>query len=763
MSFITEDMARDSLREQMGLFDGVDFKAGVGQQTTFKQLGFNDKDINMLRPDGWYLPNDTNEVAIVCEIKNSKEDVNDNIEQVLKYIRACSIKYKKTVGIIYNGVDIAVFANEKRIDIKNKLFKKEYYLKLFNKDTIDKNAIYRTTKKINDTLHFKFGIKNLNHRMVFTACSLVSKRYGAVLLEGMNFPTLRQSIISTINTSYANALNQNTKLNLLGDCFSEIKFNFVENQEAIDVFIKSIDDISEYINSDYWNGEDVMAIFFNEFNRYKKKSESGQVFTPDHITSLMYRITGTSYKDNVLDACCGSGAFLVKAMSNMIEEVGGVNAIEECKEIKTNKLYGIEIDKELFALSCANMLIHKDGKTNLNQGDSTTSSIGDWIKSKKITKVLMNPPYERKYGCLDIVKNVLDNVENNTICAFILPDTKLKVNKKNVNNWLKSHSLLKIIKLPDEIFSGLASISTSIFIFKAHEPQKEKEIFACWIKEDGLQTLKNQGRHDVDKNWKDIENYWVNVIYKQAGDDSIQWLNPNEFLNYQIPANKFLMQEKDFKETIIKHILFENNIDELEFKKSLFDSLLSENPYDNINYEKLSDMLKEKTINDAIKKVKWGKFKLTEIFDISTGATIKTSEKLDGETPRISVTAYNNGIQEHFADVDNKNYRVNENFISFSFLGTCFYHPYKASLDMKVHALKPKENTFDLNMYVGIFMVSVLKVLFSAKQSFIDQMSSTDLKEENIYLPVKDDGSIDLGFMEEYITIKYNKMSQIIN
>ena len=36
----------------------------------------------------------------------------------------------------------------------------------------------------------------------------------------------------------------------------------------------------------------VVIIFFNEFNRYKPKSESGQVFTPDHITSLMYRVAG---------------------------------------------------------------------------------------------------------------------------------------------------------------------------------------------------------------------------------------------------------------------------------------------------------------------------------------------------------------------------------------------------------------------------------------------------------------------------------------
>ena len=94
--------------------------------------------------------------------------------------------------------------------------------------------------------------------------------------------------------------------------------NTTSNQEAISNFIEWVTEISDSINSDYWNGEDVMGIFFNEFNRYKKKSESGQVFTPDHVTSLMYRLIGVNKDDVVLDAACGSGAFLVKAMCNKI-------------------------------------------------------------------------------------------------------------------------------------------------------------------------------------------------------------------------------------------------------------------------------------------------------------------------------------------------------------------------------------------------------------------------------------------------------------
>lgn len=72
------------------------------------------------------------------------------------------------------------------------------------------------------------------------------------------------------------------------------------------------------------------------------------------------------------------------------------------------------------------MLIHKDGKTNLRQLDTRCEEAKEWIESIGITKILMNPPFEEKYGCMKIVTNVLDGVPVGTRCAFILPDKKLE-------------------------------------------------------------------------------------------------------------------------------------------------------------------------------------------------------------------------------------------------------------------------------------------------------------------------------------------------
>lgn len=571
MEQLTEDQVRDNAGKILGFENTENVDSGVGQLTTFNNLGF--KGI-IDKPDGWYLPKDKKQVAIILETKNSKEDLSKQKwhDEIIKNIIITQKKYKKVVGILYNGFDVVVYKNLEEVTAVSGLQNKEYYLSLFKENTIDKQKIYNLTKKINECLHFEFGIKNLYHRMIFTACALVAERYDANLskIKDMGYSTFHTAIHSTLAKSLETARKQNQKLDLLLEVYSEIKMNSCENQEAINNFIDWVVEISESINSDYWNGEDVMAIFFNEFNRYKGKSESGQVFTPDHITSFMYRLLNVNKCDYVLDAACGSGSFLVKSMCNMIREAGGVTTTK-ATEIKTSRLFGIEFDRQIYALACANMLIHKDGKTNLEQMDSRTQTACSWIQSKPITKVLMNPPFETRYGCITIVKNVLDSVKRGTQCAFILPERKLE-NVKNAKNILKSHTLKKIIKLPEKTFSE--GVTTSIFIFEAGIPQNNTEIFACYIEDDGLETVKNQGRQDIKNRWPLIESKWVEIITKQSGDSSCQWIKPSEHLSYQVPVKETELFESDFSKTMTEYLMYKQQIDVKELKDRLYEKIM---------------------------------------------------------------------------------------------------------------------------------------------------------------------------------------------
>lgn len=576
MKILTEDLVREKagkilkIGENYSNVDGA--KCGVGQLTTFNNLGFegiSDK------PDGWYLPKDNSQVAIILETKNSNEDLDKKKwkEELLKNCSIIEKRYDRIVGILYNGYDVKVYKNFELVENQKELYSKEYYFELFNRCPIDKGKIYLLTKDINDTLHKNFGVKNLYHRMIFTACALVAVRYNKdCLFENMDFDLMHNAILNQIEKSLQDSKQQNLKIEILANQYSKIEMNRDKSSgKDINRFINNVKEISKAINSSEWRGEDVMGIFFNEFNRYKQKKDNGQVFTPEHITSFMYRLIDCNAKDIILDATCGSGGFLVKAMSKMIQEVGGINSdnVDEIKSIKQNQLFGIEWDKEIYALACANMLIHKDGKTNLEQMDTRKEEACEWIKSKKITKVLMNPPFEQAYGCMEIVLNVLESVPKNTLCAFILPDKKLEKSEKYTKQIFKRHTLHKIIKLPEKLFRE--GITTSVFVFETGVPQNSKSIVGYYIEDDGLETVKNQGRQDIRDRWNDIENYWIKSIHD--GEDvkyhTKQIIDPKEFWSYQLPKKELELFEEDFIKTIMDYEMYKEGINQKDFNEKL--------------------------------------------------------------------------------------------------------------------------------------------------------------------------------------------------
>ena len=139
----------------------------------------------------------------------------------------------------------------------------------------------------------------------------------------------------------------------------------------------------------------------------------------------------------------------------------------------------------------------------------------------------------------------------------------------------------------------------------------------------------------------------------------------------------------------------------------------------------------------------WKEYRIYEIFQtekqgqtvqVPTGAMISKKQLTDGSTPRVTVSNYNNGITG--------------NFISVSFLGTVFYQQKRASLDMKVHCLKPLN--IELNEYIAGFLVTVIRKSIS---NFIysDQLSSTVLPRLILKLPVNNDGKPDFEYMDAYM------------
>lgn len=171
----------------------------------------------------------------------------------------------------------------------------------------------------------------------------------------------------------------------------------------------------------------------------------------------------------------------------------------------------------------------------------------------------------------------------------------------------------------------------------------------------------------------------------------------------------------------------------------------------------------------SLNDVEWGEFRIKDLFETFigtngvqtyTGAYVPRKDLISASTPRITVRETNNGI-DSFSDSESKSYKKFRNFISVSFMGSAFYHPYEASLDMKVHALIPKE--FNLTKNLSLFIIRCLKNN-TEFNSYGNQLSSTDLPKKKILLPLDKNGEPNWQFMEDYIKQEQKTIAQkVIN
>ena len=151
-----------------------------------------------------------------------------------------------------------------------------------------------------------------------------------------------------------------------------------------------------------------------------------------------------------------------------------------------------------------------------------------------------------------------------------------------------------------------------------------------------------------------------------------------------------------------------------------------------------------KTLQDCI----WSSFRIKDLFDVYTGANVSKNLLTFGNLPRITATDANNGVDWFTETIHDKGFRIYANRVSISFLGSCFYQPYAASYDMKIHCISIKGREW--NTYTALFVANQCKS-FCEHINYGNQLSSSDLPKQRLLLPVTDNGTPDWQFMEDYM------------
>lgn len=680
-----------------------------------------------------------NKKAIIIEDKEKNDVALDKaIEQVEGYediLREQGYDDIITIAIKDEGNCKKIICKRNGKQIDNELKTINHYEQLLGaKKQIDiSREIFEATKKINQLLHDEFKITHLQDRMLFTGCILIaSKQSSGQFTNFDSVEEFKQFVINKISSIENNQTEiKALKINQLTNLFSSINIGASPNRQLISDICDICNEINNLLRDNPLTDIDIMNIFFTEFNRYRGKSESGQVFTPDHIAGLMAELLEITDEDKILDPCCGSGSLLLAA--------------SRLNNKNFNNIYGNDYDMNVLRLSYINMLLHNDGITNLQQNDAREYAFSNWVKANEITKVIANPPYEKTFA-IDILENVLSSVKDGCRIVWLMPNTKLDKKHKS-KRILEANTLNDIILLGD-IFPKTGTGDVSLFIFTKGVPQNNKKI-RCWHIDDGFETVKNQGYQDVKGNWEKIKQVFLEKYKNNKFDKEI---SPDNSLSYQHDVNLHRINSNDINITLMQYQLFKEGI--ISSKNTVISTL--QLVINVLEKNKLSLYFNK---DEYLNSVKWKSFKISDVFktipagknlQVPTGCNVpKQDLKENGKTPRITVTDLNNGVYSYYDYIGSKkeNYRVYENFISVSFLGSIFYQESKASLDMKVHCLKLKDRELTLNL--AVFLISCIKHSLQYS-SYGDQISSTVLPSLEFMLPVNDDDKINWDFMNNY-------------
>lgn len=357
---------------------------------------------------------ESDELVILVETKDdfSKWDSNEIRRQLQDYV-TYEKEYtgKELVALLvetdgteqvhtwYGEDQVCIDEQHRQKDEKRILTFDEYENLCFG-EVNDKAKVVDSIQELNTKLH-EAGIDEKLRSQFVGMCllalknGLTYKNLEKTLNEDGIILTPQAQVLNNINKILSGLLSKSDSINKTGK-LSIITNKILSDQDVLTLSYEELTDILQYIKKNILNyindksneGQDLLNLFFTTFNKYVGHSDKNQAFTPDHICSFMSEVVDVNKHSIVLDPCCGSGAFLVRAMADAIKDCDNE---EEANHVKAKQLYGIEYEEGAYGLSSTNMLIHGDGNSNVI--NASMFDRAKWIENAKINTVLMNPPY----------------------------------------------------------------------------------------------------------------------------------------------------------------------------------------------------------------------------------------------------------------------------------------------------------------------------------------------------------------------------------
>ena len=249
------------------------------------------------------------------------------------------------------------------------------------------------------------------------------------------------------------------------------------------------------------NIREVMSRGFGEGERYDifgrayeylvqqfgQNKEFAEYFTPRLIVEHMVEIAAPQIGETIYDPACGTGGFIIRAFEWVRDQINRKRISAAKKEamlrrLKEKHLFGVEHVLLVFKLALMNMVLHRDGSSQLQNDDSLSSKAQD-VHKGKYDVILANPPFgptkqERMaqfeyhiklYEAL-FIQHMMNALKPGGRAAVVLKeglffDSK-KMLRKICRRLVEQFEVLAVLSLPNGVFNPYSGAKTSIVVFR---------------------------------------------------------------------------------------------------------------------------------------------------------------------------------------------------------------------------------------------------------------------------------------------------------
>lgn len=545
------------------------------------------------KPEYVITMNDDANTIIVVECKNStKKHSSKDLNCPRGFAVDGALYYAKFLKEEYNIIAVAIsgtttvnvkvdaFHWQKGQDTylplnkaKDIILEPKNYIKLVKGEKLQKdyslNEIRETAIEMHDYLR---EIKVVEaHKPIFIAGILIALSDEDFSKSYAFLPSYK-AVMSSIQTAIENVLKnsgiKNDRAAYIKQVFKTLqdntKFSSIPliQKKSINWYIEQLElkikPMMDYADSTV----DALGVFYHEFIKYSGGDGSGLgiVLTPQHLTEFMCDLADLNKNSRVVDICCGSGSFLVTAMSKMFKDANP----QETERIRKGQLYGVEFDDGLYTLAIANMIIRQDGKSNVYKGDCFNADIVREIKAKNINIGLINPPYSQTDKCeLEFVEQLLEMLTVGGTGVVVVPmSCAIGTKFKDVRERLfKKHTLKAVFSMPDDIFYP-SGTNPCVMVWEAHKPHdSNQETFFGYCKNDGFVKRKKLGRIDYYGKWKSIEEQWLKLYRNRDIVDGLSARkavkHSNEWLcEAYMNTDYSKLTQEDFQKTVNDYLAY---------------------------------------------------------------------------------------------------------------------------------------------------------------------------------------------------------------